>query len=217
MKVKLIFLACVSLIAAQSAASQSAGVQIGVEGGASIAMLTGTGVSTLGARTSAYFGASLIVQAEHSPFGFETGIAYVPKGAVNSMPGTRIDFETHYIEVPLLLRMKLPLRGSRVTPTFAVGASIGFLGGCRIAGTSASLSSANDCDSPALGGSRFNLRSVDVGMTAKAGVDIPLSTKFVLAPAVAYTRGISTISSSASAPDAVNSAFKLGVALRWRL
>ena len=182
-----------------------------------MATLTGTGVQTISSRTSAYFGVQVVMQNEHSPFGFETGIAYVPKGAVNAMSGTRIDLETRYIEVPLFLRVNVPLHGLRVVPTFAVGASVGFKDGCRIAGSSASVSIANDCDSPAQGGSAFDLKSIDLGMTARAGIDIPLSAKFVVAPAVAYTRGISTISSSPSAPDAVNSAFKLGIALRWHL
>ena len=90
---KLASLGCALLIAVQAAGAQSRGVQIGVEGGASIAMLTGTGVQTVSSRTSAYFGALLVVQNDHSPFGFETGIAYVPKGAVNAMSGTRIDLD----------------------------------------------------------------------------------------------------------------------------
>jgi hypothetical protein len=206
------------LIAAHSVAAQSSAVQVGVEGGVSIATLTGTPGQDIQARTAGSFGAVLVVASAQSAFGFETGIAYVPKGATNSANGVRVSFESSYVEVPLLLRVGLPLRGSQILPTLAVGASVGFNDGCRMSFTSGGVSGANDCNSKAaLGGSAFNLRAVDIGITAGVGVDIPLSPAFVLAPAVRFTRGVSTIGSSAKAPDVVNSAFQLGVGLRWRL
>jgi outer membrane protein with beta-barrel domain len=206
------------LIATHSVAAQSPGVQVGVQGGASIAMLTGSGGPGVEARTAGAFGVVLVLENAHSVFGFESGVAYVPKGATFTSSGTRVSFETSYVEVPLLLRVGLPLQGSHVLPNLAVGASVGFNTGCRISFSFAGGSGANNCNSKAaLSGSAFNLKDVDLGITAGVGVDIPLSPAMVLAPAVRYTRGVSTISSSANAPDAVNSAFQLGVGLRWRL
>jgi hypothetical protein len=206
------------LIAAHSVAAQSSELQFGVEGGASIATLTGSGSPGSQARTAGSFGAVLVFASAHSAFGFETGVAYVPKGAASASSGTRVNLETSYTEVPLLLRMGLPLQGSHILPTLAVGASVGFNTGCRISFSTSSGSGAYDCNSKAaLSQSAFNLRAVDLGVTAGVGVDIPLSSAVVLAPAVRYTRGVSTISSSAKAPDAVNSAFQLGAGLRWRL
>jgi outer membrane protein with beta-barrel domain len=206
------------LIAAHSVAAQSSGVQVGVEGGASIATLTGSGGTGVESRTTGSFGVVLVLESAHSAFGFETGVAYVPKGATSASSGTRVSFETSYVEVPLLLRVGLPLQGSHILPTLAVGASVGFNTGCRISFSTPGGSGANDCNSrAALSTSAFSLRAVDLGITAGVGVDIPLSPALVLAPAVRYTRGVTTISNSANAPDAVNSAFQLGVGLRWRL
>jgi hypothetical protein len=217
MRLKSVYLGWLVLVAARSLAAQMTRLQVGVEGGASMTTITGTGAQSVSSRASDYFGALLVMQSEHSPLGFETGIAYVRKGAVNAMPGARVSFETNYVEVPLLLRVSLPLPRVPIVPTFVVGASIGFRDGCRIAFTSGGSSGANDCNSPAAGGSAFQLKAVDLGMTAGVGVDIALGSKAVLAPTIRFTRGISTISNAPNAPDAINSAVQLGVGFRLRL
>jgi hypothetical protein len=216
-KLKSICFGWLALVGAHSVAAQMPGLQIGVEGGTATTTLTGTGAQSVRSRTSDYFGALLVVQNEHSPLGFETGIALIQKGAVNAMSGGRISLETNYVEVPLLLRVGLPPARLPIVPTFVVGASIGFRDGCRIAFVTASSSGANDCNSRAQGGAAFQLKAVDLGMTAGVGVDIPLGSKAVLAPTVRFTRGLSNISNAASAPDVINSAVQLGVGLRWRL
>ena len=217
MSLKPTCLGCMMLIAAHSAAAQSSGLQIGIEGGASVATLTGGGQG-VESRTAGSFGAVLVLANAHSPFGFETGIAYVPKGATSTVVGARVAFETNYVEVPLLFRLGLPVLASHMLTTLVVGASVGFNDGCRISFSTPGGSGANDCNSKAaLGGAAFSLKAVDLGLTAGVGVDIPLSRAFVLAPAIRYTRGVSTISNSANAPDAINSAFQFGVGLRLRL
>lgn len=209
-------IALVTLFAAHPVAAQLSPVQIGIEGGASIATLTGSGAQGLHSRTSGTFGAVLVLQSGLSPIGFETGIAYVPKGAINEVPGAKITFADNYVEIPLLLRVNLPLPAAPIRPIFDIGASVGIPSGCRYTGVTRGTTFVNDCNAASQGGAAFSLKT-DLGFTAGVGIDIPLRGAMILAPTVRYTHGISDLSTKPSALDAINSAFQVGVALRWHL
>lgn len=207
------FLLCCTSVGS-SARAQSP-VQFGVQTGLSIATLVGSGAGDVGSRVFPFVGGTLVVHHEGSFIGFQTGLAYVPKGASTYFQGALYTLETSYLEIPLLVRIGLPLKSSNIMPVFSVGGSVGIKAGCNLSAQSGNASSGLACDDTALQG-QFNLKTFDIGLTGGLDVDIPIGQRIVLAPGLRYTRGISVIGDTSYNADASNSAFQIGVSFRIR-
>jgi hypothetical protein len=196
--------------------AQVSPLQGGVEAGVAIATLVGSGTDGAETRNAPYFGGSLLFHRPGSSIGFQTGLLYVPKGATIAMTGGRGALEIGYIEIPLLLRLGLPLEGSGVMPVLVVGGSVGLKSGCQLTASSGSASAQLDCDDSSLQG-QFDLKAVDFGLTAGAELEIPVGPRLRVVPSVRYTRGISVIGDTANNADATNSVFQLGAGVRFSL
>ena len=194
---------------------QVSALQVGVEGGASIASLVGSfGVSAT-SRTSPYIGGTLAVQPGGSTVGFQSGLLYVPKGATASIAGGRYALSINYLEIPLLVRLALPLQGSELLPVLLFGGSAGVKTSCNVTAQSGTATSSIDCGDSTFGG-EFDLKTIDWGLSAGAMLDIPAGKGLIVAPVIRYTRGIAVIGNTSNNADATNSVFQIGLGLRMR-
>lgn len=193
-----------------TADSASAQIEWGPVAGLSLANLSGDDADGFDSRTGFFAGAQVVWQRPGSLLGFETGAVYIQKGAEASEDGVDGALELTYIDVPLLVRIAPPLAGSSFTPAFGLGANLGFNIDCKLSGEADGVSADIDCDEAGL-----EVKSIDLGLTASAGVDFPVGTTMMLAPFVSYTFGLSSIDDSAEDADVKNSVIKIGAALRF--
>jgi Outer membrane protein beta-barrel domain len=209
-------IAC-SLATASPAVAQRASIQLGVQTGASIASLAGTDTPQgSGSRVSPFIGGTVVYHRTGSAIGWESGLAFVPKGADASLNGSIFTLAISYVELPLMVRFGLPLQGSRVMPVLSVGGTVALRSGCSLRGESGSQSISVGCDDSFFGGA-YDLKSVDFGISAGTAVDFPIGNRFVFAPSVRYTRGLAVIGNTPDNADARNSVFLVGATLRMRL
>jgi len=182
----------------------------------SIATLVGSDTDGAESRTAAYFGLSVIFHPEGSVFGFETGLGYVPEGASVRVNGGAASIEITDLEVPLLLRVAIPIEGSSVRPVLVGGGSVGSRIGCKIAAESGSASASIDCDDSAFQGV-FQLKDYDLAWTLGADLELPIGSTFRLVPSLRYTRGLVDIGDTANNADAKTQVFKIGASGRFVL
>lgn len=197
--------------------AQSSPIQIGAEVGLAVASLVSTDVDETDSRTTPYGGVSLVVQKPGTRFGFQTGLLLVPKGTSTNFDNGKTSFEVNYIEIPLLMRVSLPLRESNIVPTLLLGGSVGVKNSCKFSGESGSLNQSIDCDDSVFEGT-VDVKTVDVGVAAGLEVGMPIAKRFMLAPTIRYTRGLTRIiDSNADEDQAKNAVFQAGVAFRIRM
>ena len=205
------------VVAAFAAAMATAGdvsaqaFQFGPMAGVSIANFSGDDAEDSDSRTGLFAGAQVVWQSPGALFGLETGAAYVQKGATiqDDIEGEGT-IELSYIEVPVLLRVAPPMGSSSFTPAFALGASVGFEVGCNLSGEGDGVDVDVDCEE-----AEVETKSVDFGLTASAGVDVPVGG-MTLAPFVRYTHGLTNIpDEGAEDTDVKNSVIMIGAGLRF--
>lgn len=212
-----------ALVLAVSVESQAQSpFQLGVAGGVAFSNLAGDEVEGTDSRTSGYFGGAFVWQPT-GVLGFETGVHYVARGAESDFEGDQATIKLNYIEVPLLLRLALSPAGSSIRPVLMVGGAVAFKASCDIAAEGDGVSVEIDCDEffELIGqdlGIDAETQSVDVGLSAALGADIPIGQRLILAPALRYTRGfIDVLEINGQSVEGKNSSFQLGVALRFTL
>ncbi len=213
--------ACSAVVALSFAAAtciraQNRPLEVGVQTGASIASLAGSDTEGADSRVSPFLGGTVVYHRSGSAVGWESGLAFVQKGATTGLNGSTFTLAISYLEVPLMMRFGLPLQGSRVMPVLSVGGTVALRSGCSLRGNSGSQSISVGCNDSFFGGA-YDLKSVDFGLSAGTEVDIPIGKRFVFAPSVRYTRGLAVIGNTPDNADARNSVFLLGASLRLRL
>jgi Outer membrane protein beta-barrel domain len=205
-----------SFVAATCVNAQNRSLEVGVQTGASISSLAGSDTEGAGSRVSPFLGGTVVYHRPGSAIGWESGLAFVQKGATTGLNGSTFTLAISYLEVPLMVRFGLPLQGSRVIPVFSIGGTVALRSGCSLRGDSGSQSISVGCDDSFFGGA-YDLKALDFGVSAGTEVDFPIGKRFVFAPSVRYTRGLAVIGSTPDNADARNSVFLLGASLRLRL
>lgn len=204
-----------SALAGSSALAQTSALQIGAELGASVAKINGDGDVDNASRTAPYAGFNLVVQKPGARFGFQSGLLFVPKGATSSGDDSEATFAINYVELPLLLRLSLPMQESKIVPTLLLGGSLAAKASCKITGESGSASASVDCDDSLFEG-ELDVKTMDVGISGGLEVAIPVGPRFFIAPTLRYTRGL--ISLFDTDTDKIkNSAFQFGAVFRIRM
>lgn len=219
-------IACGAFAAAQPVVAQSGRmstpvgvVQVGIEGGASISNFIKNGdlpANDPNNRTGGYGGLSFIVQSNSSAVGLQTGVLYVQKGAKSSFAngGIRGGVQLGYVEVPVMLRLGVPLSLIGVAPTVVLGGSLGWRVNCKAVAEVGNFSGSSDCDN-ALLNEDLNVKRFDGGLTAGVEVPIKLGTRYLAVPSVRYVRGLTKISDVGS-NERMNSTLLIGLGLRFR-
>ena len=130
------------------------------------------------------------------------------KGAKHEEPGFASGVTITYVEVPVLLRLALPLRrpGLAITPHLYGGGAFGFKVRCRISFISGVASSTQSC---ADGG--FPIKSTDLASMVGAGVDLGPATV-----GARYELGLLNIGGDASNRDLKNRTFLLLIGWTFR-
>jgi hypothetical protein len=149
--------------------------------------------------------------------GFHGGLAasiplgtslFIQPQALFSMKGTRmsesvfesvvtVEMKLDYLEVPLFLGLRIPMRGSGIRPYIMAGPYIGIKMGCKLRASADGTSEEVDCDDPDVEG---DVKSTDFGLAFGAGVEVPMGSA-LLSLGARYTLGLSGLNANASAGD----------------
>jgi hypothetical protein len=106
-----------------SVSSFSQTVGIGIEGGINLANISVPTNAITNTRTGMIAGAFAEIGVSEI-FSIKPGVRYVMKGFVSTFNGITATEKLSYIELPLLLKVSIPL--NKVKPYFEAGPSIGF-------------------------------------------------------------------------------------------
>lgn len=188
--------------------------QVGAEGGAAISTFVGNDALNAKNNTGGYGGLSFILQPNKSAVGFQTGAMYVQKGAKVSEEGIRGAIKIDYVEVPVLLRVGVPLSAG-FSPTVLVGGSLAWRVRCRVEATVGNIEASSSCNDANGFGAGLGVKRFDGGLSG--GVEFPLTMggRYIFVPSVRYTRGLTKLS-DANGSDIKNSSVQIGLGFRFR-
>ena len=174
---------------------------LSLQAGASLATLGGSDVASADSRIGMRVGASAIFPLSAN-LDLQFGLAaYAAKGATEHEAGIDLLLELDYFEIPLLLRLS-PSVGGTISPHFTVGPALSFRLKCSASGSVEGFDVSSDCD-------EFgdpDLKSMDFGAMAGAGIDIATSGSLSVSLDLLYNFGLSSISES---EDTKNRAFSI--------
>jgi len=192
----------VLLVLATTPATVSAQKTLSARAGASLATLGGSDSGDLGSRTGLHLGAAITFPLSPS-LGLQVGGAFVQKGAATSEDGVDVTVALDYIEIPVLLRLGVPMAGS-LAPHFFLGPALSIEAGCEFEGSGDGATitiSCSEADIPA--------KSIDIGGVAGAGLDIATSGPISVTLDVLFNFGLTSIDDSGSPSDIKNRAWSL--------
>ncbi len=189
-----------SVVLAATASAQ--GVQVGVKAGWDRAMLGGNDVSGMEARNDFAGGLFLTFNAGRV-LALQPEVLYVPKGAQvteteQGMTAT-VKLKLDYAEVPLLVRLNIPMQNSSIRPALFAGPFLAFKTTCKVDVSATGFSGSFDCNDSTLGTSN-NVKSTDVGATFGGGLELPLGGANAFAEA-RYDLGLATIDATDNPGD----------------
>lgn len=163
------------------------GMMFGVKGGLNLANLTGSDVNNAAIKTGIDVGAFLTYDISDI-FAVEPELLFSMKGAKSDSASVTGSWKVNYIEIPILLKAKLPTDG-KIKPCIYVGPGIGFLMSSKIS------------DDIEIDMKDFT-KSTDITLIAGAGVSYMME-KGALSFEARYEVGLSTIAKTpiGTAPD----------------
>ena len=170
--------------------------------GASVATLGGRDAVDVGVdpKIGLNLGASLTFGLGRN-LGLRVGGAYVQKGLSVSGQGGEATLFLDYIEIPVLLRLRVPT-AVRLSPRFFVGPAISINTRCSTKIVLQGSGETLDCDVD-------SVKSIDLGGMAGVGVDIATPGSLLITFDVFYNVGLTSWDASASADDVKNRAWSI--------
>lgn len=198
MKRVMFFLVAAAIVVALAAPTFAAGkIGFGGKAGISISKITGDDADGLDSRTGFAIGGYLEFPVSPS-VAFRPEAMYIQKGAKEDLLGVDMTFELDYIEVPLLLVVKIPTETGGVTPEFFAGPAIGMNMTAKVSGEYQGDSESIDID---------NAKSMDLGVTFGGGAAFKVGAANKLTIDVRYTLGLTKLFDDVDEPgegDLVN-------------
>lgn len=196
----------VTVLASLGLSSLSLGAQtvLSVEGGASIAKWGGRAAGGTSSRTGLAAGVSLTFPVSEL-LGVQVGAAYVQKGADFSVSGMNAEVAIDYLQVPVLLYVRMPSSG-RVSAHVLVGPAVGFQTKCNGKVSGSGVTQTFSCGSPGPGS-----RTVDLGAMGGLGIGIDVAPKLRIVVEALYNLGLTSISKGGA--DYRNRAFTIRAGL----
>jgi len=156
---------------------------IGLVAGANFATFTGSDAS--GAKTHVGLAVGGEATINFSPTLFiQPQLLYSMKGAQQSFADTTVKVKLNYVELPLLLGLRLASVQGQVRPYLVAGPTAAYMASCRVGLSVGSLSSEAACASG-------STSSFDFGVTGGAGVEVATG-RVTLSLAARYFRGFSS-------------------------
>lgn len=196
-------------LVAPSAASGTPG--FGAKAGISSATFNGDSAEGLDSRTGFAFGGYLDLPLSPT-VAFHPEVLFVQKGARQSAVNFEYTYTLDYIELPLLVMLRIPTELTGVTPMLFAGPAIGFTATAGAKRESNSQTEELDIE---------NVKSVDFGLTIGGGVAFEVGPVTRLTVEVRYTLGLTNLADDptsdstavslenvdGSTPDLKNSSF----------
>jgi hypothetical protein len=194
-------------------------ITVGIKGGINIADLeidNSEGGEETDSRTAFGFGA----YAEFGigdVFAIQPEVLYAPKGATDQEEDVKLTFRVNYIEVPLLLKARIPVKSSAMRPSLYVGPVIAFETKCEVEGEGGGITATADCDAISDFGADADIKtkSVDLGIALGGSLAIPAGP-VILVGDVRYTLGLTNIDDTGIAEEVVKNrvwSFSVGVGM----
>jgi len=177
----------------------------GVKGGLNLANLGGSDVENTDNKTGFSFGVFAALQLANLIY-FQPEILYTMKGAKQKFDfgGETIDvsIKLNYIEIPLLIRLNVPVQGASFAPNLFAGPAIAFNLSAKVKAEGGGESSEVDI--------KDDTKSTDFGLIVGVG-----SAFGPLVLDIRYILGLSSIDDSAEKADVKNRviSFNAGIAL----
>ncbi|HEX8690826.1 MAG TPA: porin family protein [Longimicrobium sp.] len=201
--------AALVLGAASGAAAQ--GISVGVKAGVNVATLGGDDVEDADSRIGLVGGAFLVYRFSDM-LAIQPEVLYSQKGASFSDTEGELTVKLDYVDVPVLLRLNVPVTGSSLRPSVFAGPVFSLRASCGAEAEFNGGSVEVDCDE--LDEEGIAVKDTDVGLAFGAGLDFPAGRATVTLDG-RYTLGLSSIDDSDLDADVKNRAFAvmLGIAI----
>jgi len=191
---KTLFLSSLTFLLTLFITPLNAQMQIGPKAGLNIANIVGDDANFFGldldSRTG-FTGGIFFMYQFSDLFAIQPEVYYTMKGATLSTNGADITFSIDYIEVPVLLKVIIPVEGSNIRPSIFAGPSLGFNTTAKLKVEADGESSEEDLE---------DINSTEFGLVFGGGVGIMIG-KNELGLDIRYILGLSTIDDSADNQD----------------
>jgi len=161
-------------------------LRIGPVASAVFSSFTGSDATDVSSRTVFSAGAAATVGLGPSLF-FQPQVLYSLKGANASTGGDPAVYKLGYVELPLLVGYRVPMRGTGVRPFVVAGPTVAFMLRCH--GHLVGDSTDHECND---NGEGVRTKSTEFGVTAGGGLELPVGGG-MLALSARYSRGLSDI------------------------
>jgi len=140
-------------------------ISLGFQGGLSLATVGGSDLDDLDAGYRKGIGLGVFLELPVSDLlSIQPEILYLQKGTQESEQDVDYTFALDYVEIPVLLRINIPVEGT-VAPYFLVGPALGFKAGCEVSGEDDEVELNVDCDE-----AEIEIKSLDLGAVIGAGL-----------------------------------------------
>jgi hypothetical protein len=179
-------------------------MQIGPKAGLNISNLSGDDVQDTDTKTG--FGGGLFFMYKFSDmFAIQPEAYYTMKGATEKgdFGGTTVDvtYTLDYVEVPLLLKLLIPIENSAINPAIFAGPFVGFNTTAKIKVEANGQSAEEDIE---------EVKSTEFGLAFGGGVGFPVGSN-ELGFDIRYILGLSTVDDSAEEADVKNNVINFNV------
>lgn len=201
--------AALTLGAASGAAAQ--GISVGVKAGVNVATLGGDDVEDAESRIGLVGGAFLVYRFSDM-LALQPEVLYSQKGTSFSDTEGEVTLKLDYVDVPVLLRLDVPLANSSLRPSVFAGPVFSLRASCGAEAEFDGGSVEVNCDDFDEEGISF--KDTDFGLAFGAGLDFPAGRATVTLDG-RYTLGLSSIDDSGQDADVKNRAFAamLGISI----
>ena len=172
-------------------------MQIGPKAGLNLSTLNGSDVDNAESKTG-FVGGIFFMYQFSNMFAVQPEAYYTMKGAKSKGNLEGYDYTAtwslDYIEIPVLLKLIIPLQNTKINPAIFAGPSVAFNTTHKIKVEAGGQSSEQDIS---------DITSTDFGLVFGGGVGFPVSNN-ELGFDVRYTLGLATIDDSAEKADVKN-------------
>jgi hypothetical protein len=179
-------------------------MQVGPKASLNISNLSGDDIEDVDSKTG--FGGGVFFMYQFSKmFGIQPEAYYTMKGAMEKLEiqGTTVDitYTFDYVEVPLLLKLLIPIENSAVNPAIFAGPFVGFNTTAKIKAEADGQSAEEDIE---------DVKSTEFGLAFGGGIGFPVGNN-ELGFDIRYILGLTTLDDSADEADVKNSVINFNV------
>lgn len=180
------------------------GLGIGAEAGINVSDVSFEGEAETESNTGLRVGGVLRLGLS-SVLGLQTGAYFSEKGTTDvTEPDVDIDLDLSYVEIPLLLNVRIPTGPAPVTPRLYAGPQLALETGCDISATGDGASATTSCDEASQEGDlEVDTKSTDLSVVFGGGLDIAAGPGAITLDA-RYDLGVSDINELETGTDFEN-------------